>query len=115
MFIADESPDHVVLTPEARARVHTMRNGHPVVLLLTDDGAQVLPGPDAVPPGSLRLIAEDADVLVAASADAHTAWWRTRARIGLGAAPEAGFALDLTELSEKELFAALASGPLPRF
>lgn len=115
MFIPDESPDHVVLTPAAAQQVRGMRNGKPVVLLLTDEAAVVLPGPDAVPAGSLRLGPDDGDVLVAGAADARTTWWRTRALIGVGEEPDAGFALDLSELSEKELFAALASGPLPRF
>jgi hypothetical protein len=112
MFIVDQAPDRVTATPAASAHLHALaaQRGQ-VTVLLTDRGAEVLPEGRALPSGSVRLGRLDDGVTFAGDTTAQTAWWRNRAEIDLR---DHDVTVAVTPLSEDEVFAALASGPLPR-
>ena len=113
MFIVDQAPERVTTTPAASAHLSALaaERGE-VTVLLTDDRAEVLPAGRDLPTGSLHLGRIDDGVTVAADSSAQTAWWRNRAVIDL---TDQDVTFDLTPLSDDEVFAALASGPLPRY
>ena len=121
MFTADESPARVTATPAASAHLTTLaaqRGG--VTVLLTDDRVQVLPADQGLPNGSLRLGGLGDSVTFAADGSGRTDWWRCCAEIdltdGAGRGPAGdGITFALHALSEDEVYAALASGPLPRY
>ena len=121
MFTADESPARVTTTPAASAHLTALaeqRGG--VTVLLTDDRVQVLPADQGLPNGSLHLGRLDDSVTFAADGSGHTDWWRCCAEIdltdGAGRGPAGdGITFALHALSEDEVYAALASGPLPRY
>lgn len=114
MFTADQSPDRVHATPAAAAHLGSLAaQGHEVVVLLTDEHAAVVPG-DRDAAGGRLFLGEVAGISCLADATSETPWWRNRALIDLNG--DAGaVTYELTELSEAEVFAALASGPLPRY
>lgn len=119
MFDADDSPARVSATPAAADLLRTLAAARgEVTVLLTDDRVRVLVDGQPVPAGSVRLGRLNDAVTVAADSTARTAWWRNRADIDLTdpAAPSHDSALGfaLTALSEAELYAAVACGPLPR-
>jgi hypothetical protein len=114
MFDIDDSPARVVASPAATAHLTALaqRRGD-VTVWLSEAGVRVLPG--ARPPaGSVRLGRLDDRVAIAADASAGTAWWRSRAHLDVAGGAE-GMTYALTSLSEAELYAAVASGPLPRY
>ena len=119
MFPADDSPERVTATPAATQRLFALaaERGE-IAVLLSDDTAQLLPAGEAVPHGAVQLGRLDESVTVVGSPDTKIAWWCNRAVIDLrptesGQAPVLTF--DLTPLDEADLYAALASGPLPRY
>jgi hypothetical protein len=117
MFDIDDSPSRVVATPAAAAHLTALaqRRGN-VTVWLSDTGVRVLPG--ARPPaGSVRLGRLDERVAIAADGSAGTAWWRNRAHLDVAPEPGGSDAMTyaLTSLSEDEVYAAVASGPLPRY
>jgi len=115
MFFVDESPARVAATPAARDHLRSLagRLGR-LTVLLTDGRARVLPAGQSAPAGAVRLgdVEEAGAITVAADSTARTPWWRNRAVIDLSDGRDLTF--ELTELSEQELYAAVASGPLPR-
>jgi hypothetical protein len=117
MFDVDDSPARVSATPAAAAHLRDLaaRTGE-LTVLLTDDRVRVLVDGQPVPSGSLRLGRLDDAVTFAADSTARTAWWRNRADIDLTEASprDGGLGFALTALSEPELYAAVACGPLPR-
>lgn len=121
MYTTDESPERVSATPDAAALLSSLAQERgPVTVLLTDDRAQVLPAGLDLPEGALRLGSLADAVTVAADGRSRTAWWRNRAEINLtDSAPEAaragGISFALRPLTEPELYAAVACGPLPRY
>jgi hypothetical protein len=117
MFDVD-SPARVTVTPAATAHLTALaqRRGD-LTVWLTDDRVRVLPG-QRPPAGSVHLGRLDEHVEIAADATAPTAWWRNRAELdltGLTADDDARMTYALTALDEAELYAAVASGPLPRY
>lgn len=123
MFTADESPARVVATPAATALLESLAADRgPVTVMLTDQSARILAGGAALPSGTLQLgrLGAAGEIACVAAADARTDWWRNCAQIditettwGSNGSPTVTFAL--TELSDSDVFAALASGPLPRY
>jgi hypothetical protein len=122
MFINDDSPERVIATPAATAHLRTLvaRDGE-LAVLLDDHAVHVIPR-QSVPRGSVQLGHVD-DSLAFAAATTRTPWWRNRAVIDLTdpsgsttapAGPDSEFGFALTALSESELYAAVAAGPLPR-
>ncbi len=119
MFTTDESPARVTASLAAStALVDLAARRGDVTILLTDDRARILPPGQDAPRGTVRLgrLGPDDRIICVADSAAHTAWWRNRARIDLlnpgGIEPRITF--DLTELTESEVYAAIAAGPLPR-
>lgn len=113
MFPYDDSPEHVAATPQASAHLRALaadRGG--LTVLLTGDGVTLLPAGTSVPVGAVKLGDLEPSVLVAAAGDGATEWWRTRATLDLTDQSDVSVALSV--LSEEELYAALAAGPLPR-
>ena len=116
MFTADESPMHVDATPAARAHLAALRaTAGRVTEMITDRGAAVLKAGEQPPPGAVRLGDLDDAGEITCVADASPAhdWWRTRAHLDLS--EDLDMTYDLTDLTEAEMFATLASGPLPRY
>ena len=123
MFTTDESPARVVATPAATALLESLAADRgPVTVMLTDDCARILAGGAPLPSGTLQLgrLGATGEIAFVAAADARTDWWRNCAQVditdttrGTSGSPIVTFAL--TELSDSEVFAALASGPLPRY
>lgn len=119
MFSADDSPARVIATPAATAQLTALAAERgAVAVLLSDDSAQVLTPGQPLPRGAVHLGRIDGAVTFAGRPDAHADWWCNRAVIDLrptdsGQAPVLTF--DLTPLDEADLYAALASGPLPRY
>jgi hypothetical protein len=117
MFDIDESPARVVATPAATAHLTALaqRRGE-LTVWLSEGGVRLLPGSHP-PAGSVHLGRLDDRVAIAADAAAHTPWWRNRAHLDLtgGQGDAAGMTYALTSLSEDELYAAVAGGPLPRY
>ena len=116
MFTTDESPERVTATPEAAAHLRALaaRSGS-VTVMLSDGSARVLPAGGPLPIGSLRLGRLADQVAVAADAGARTAWWRNRAEIDLTEGSNGRITFALRPLTEPELYAAVAAGPLPRY
>lgn len=118
MFTADQSPDRVQATPAAAAHLGSLAaQGHDVVVLLSDERAAVVPR--TAPAGRLFL-GEVQGVPCMADASSEIPWWRSRAVIDLRGDTgvqhdRRDLSYELTELTEAEVFAALASGPLPRY
>jgi hypothetical protein len=121
MFTSDESPDRVSATPAAADHLRSLAQQRgPVTVLLRDDGAQVVPEGLGLPQGTLRLGSLADAVTVAADGRGRTAWWRNRAEIDLtGSLPSTqstdAISFALQPLTEPELYAAVACGPLPRY
>ncbi len=121
MFTTDESPSHVDATPTAKAHLEALAAARgDVTVMLTDHGAAVLKAGQQPPAGSIFLGSlDDAGEIscIADDAVAHT-WWRTRARLDMSG-PDVSdpieMVYDVSQLSEAELFAALAAGPLRRY
>ena len=116
MFTVDEYPAHVVATPAAQAHLDALAASRgDVTVMLTEHGAAVLKAGQQPPGGSVYLghLDEAGDITCVADDRIAREWWRTRARLDLGDGFEMTY--DLSNLSESELFAALASGPLPRY
>jgi uncharacterized protein (DUF779 family) len=120
MFDVDESPARVVATQAATAHLTALAERQGDVTVWLSEGS-VLVLPDARPPaGSVHLGRLDARVAIAADGSERTAWWRNRAHLDVDPArhghPEAAdMTYALTALSEAELYAAVAGGPLPRY
>ena len=113
MFPYDDSPDHVAVTPEASAHLLALaadRGG--LTVLLTGDGVTLLSPDNGLPSGAVKLGAVESSVVVAGVGDDRTEWWRTRATLDLTDQDDVSVAL--SALTEDELYAALAAGPLPR-
>ena len=116
MFTNDESPAHVVATPAAQAHLAGLAAaGGDVTIMLTDHGAEVLPAGGLPPHGSVHLgHLDDACTITALAYDQlGTSWWSSRAQLDLD--PDSRMTYGLAPLSEAELFAALAAGPLPHY
>lgn len=112
MFPLDDSPQRVTATPEATAHLSALAAGTgELTVLLTADGVELLPAGVRAPAGSLKLGELEPAVLVAADDRAHTRWWRTRATLGMAGAD---VSVELSALTESEVYAAVAAGPLPR-
>lgn len=113
MFPYDDSPEHVAVTPKASARLSALAADHGgLTVLLTTDGVMLLSPDTAVPPGAVKLGDLDSAVLVAGAGSARTEWWRTRATLDL--TDQQDVSVELSALSEDELYAVVAAGPLPR-
>jgi hypothetical protein len=113
MFPYDDSPDHVAVTPAASAHLSALaadRGG--LTVLLTAHGVTLLPPGTSTPSGAVKLGDLESSVMIAGADDTPTEWWRTRATLDLTEQRDVSVAL--TSLSEEELYAALAAGPLPR-
>jgi hypothetical protein len=116
MFTIDESPDRVTATPAAAAHLRALAERRGAVTVLLSDGlARVMPEGGGLPQGAVRLGALADTVTVAADGGARTAWWRNRAEIDLTDSPSGAFTFALRPLTEPELYAAVACGPLPRY
>jgi hypothetical protein len=119
MFTVDESPDRVTATPAAAAHLRALADQRgAVTVLLTDDSARIVADDLGLPHGTVRLGHLADTVTVAADGRSRTAWWRNRAEIDLteatlGDTEAVTFAL--RPLTEPELYAAVACGPLPRY
>lgn len=112
MFTADQSPDRVRATPAATAHLDDLAaDGHDVLVLLSEYAAEVLPSGSVLPEQRVFL-GEVAGVSCMADASSDIEWWRSRALIDLTGDQ---VTYELSELTEAEVFAALASGPLPRY
>ena len=115
MFTIDESPERVSATPAAAAHLrHLAARDGSVTVLLSEGTARVLPLGGAVPRGTLRLGRVADEVVVAAESGTRTAWWRNRAELDLTDGSR-GITFALRPLTEPELYAAVACGPLPRY
>lgn len=115
MFTVDESPAHVTTTPAAKSHLRALAAAQGgVTVLLTDDRARVLPQGQAAPAGAVHLGRIGDAVTFAGDANSHTAWWRNRAVIDLTDSAR-GITYALAPLTEAEVYAAVASGPLPRY
>jgi hypothetical protein len=119
MFTVDESPERVAATPAATAQLRALTEHRgAVTMLLTDGLAKIMPEGGGLPPGAVKLGAIADAVTVAADGRARTAWWRNRVEIDLTddtPVSGGGFTFALQPLTEPELYAAVASGPLPRY
>ena len=114
LFTIDESPERVTATPAAAAHLQALAaSSGSVTVLLSDGSARVMPAGRALPTGALRL-GILGGVAVAADAGARTPWWRNRAEIDLTDG-SGGITFALRPLTEPELYAAVACGPLPRY
>jgi len=116
MFTVDESPTHIVATPAAQAHLDALAADRgDVTVLLTEHGAAVLKAGQQPPAGTVYLghLDEAGDITCVADDQIVRAWWRTRAHLDLSDGLDMTY--DVSNLSEKELFEALASGPLPRY
>ena len=116
MFTIDESPARVSATPEAAAQLRALAaETGSVTVLLSDGSARVMPAGRVLPTGTVRLGTLADEVAVAADSSGRTAWWRNRAEIDLTEGSEGAFTFALRPLTEPELYAAVACGPLPRY
>lgn len=112
MFTADQSPDRVRATPAAAAHLGDLScRGSDVRVVLTDATAQVVGSHEPLPQQRVFL-GEVAGVTCFADTSSDIEWWRSRATIDLTGD---AVTFELSELTEAEVFAALASGPLPRY
>lgn len=123
MFIADDSPARVVATPQLQAHLEQLaaRSGD-ITILLTDEQVKVVAPDEGLPVGTVHLghIDEAGQVSCFAVGDGQTTWWRNRAQIDVTdstltrtGGPALSFVL--SPLTEAEIYAAVASGPLPRY
>ena len=113
MFPFDDSPEHVSVTPEAGAHLSALaadRGG--LTVLLTAEGVTLLSPENAIPAGAVKLADLESSVVVAGAGNASPEWWRTRAILDL--TDEQDVSVELSALTEAELYAAVAAGPLPR-
>lgn len=114
MFPYYDSPMHVAATPQASAHLSALAADQGgLTVLLTPDGVTLLSPGSGLPNGTVKLGDLDPSILVAGSGTARTEWWRTRATLDL--TDQQDVSVELSVLSEDELYAALAAGPLPRF
>jgi hypothetical protein len=116
MFTTDESPTHVVATPAAQAHLAELASARgDITVLLTDQGAAVINTGQQPPAGSVHLGRLGHAGTIACVADDSIArdWWRTRAHLDL--TDDFEMTYDLSNLNDAEIFAVLASGPLPRY
>jgi len=125
--VDDESPNHVVATPAVQAHLNALAASRgDITVLLSEHGAAVLKAGQQPPAGTVYLghLDDAGDITCVADDHVAKAWWRTRAHLDLsdafrerrdGAGREFEMTYDLSNLSESELFAALAAGPLPRY
>lgn len=115
MFTVDDSSMHLAATPAATAHLSALAGAQgDVTVVLTDSGAAVLSMGERPQAGSVMLghLDEAGDITcVADNASGHN-WWRTRAHIDLS--EDQSMTYDVSSLTEAELFAVLAAGPLPR-
>ncbi len=121
MFTTDESPSHVDASPTAQAHLVALAAARgDITVMLTEHGAAVLRAGQQPPAGSILLgsLDEAGDISCVADESAAHTWWRTRAHLDLSG-PEVSDSIemsyDVAQLSEAELFAALAAGPLRRY
>jgi hypothetical protein len=113
MFPYDDSPEHVTLTPRANERLAALAAGHgAIVVVLAEDGVHLLPAGESAPDGAVKLGDVPAATIVAASGPHDAQWWRTRATLDVTDSDDVS--VELSALSEPELYEALAAGPLPR-
>ncbi len=116
MFTVDDSSIHVTATPAATAHLNALAAARGnVTVMLSDHGAAVLKSGEQPRAGSVLLgHLDDAGVISFVGEDtAAKDWWRSRAQIDLS--DNLDMTYDLSELSEAELFAVLAAGPLLRY
>ncbi len=113
MYTTDQAPDRILGTPAAASLLSALsqRDDH-TVLWLTDGSASLAQGASSLPEPRIFL-GEVGGVRSFADGTAETPWWRNRAVIYLD--DNGAMTYQLTELSEAEVFEALASGPLPRY
>lgn len=115
MFTSDESPSHIDASPAAQAHLAALATSQgDITVHLTDSGAAVLKAGQQPPAGTVYLgYLDEAGVITCVADDgaAHV-WWRTRAHLDLTDGADMSYAL--SSLSEPELFAALAAGPMRR-
>ncbi len=116
MFTVDDSSLHVTATPAAAAHLQALAAARGnVTVVLSDAGAAVLKSGEQPRAGAVLLghLDDAGDITcVADNAGAHD-WWRSRAQLDLS--DDLDMTYDLSTLSEAELFAVLAAGPLPRY
>lgn len=112
MFSPDQSPDRVLATPDASAHLGDLAaESGDLFVVLTEDGVAL---PAHLPPANRDTVflGEVAGVRCLADASSPTPWWRCRVTLSFG---DGEVTYELSELDEAEVFAALASGPLPRY
>ncbi len=113
MFTTDQAPDRVLGSPAVASLLSTIHTrDEDAVLWLTDEGASLVHGASGLPEPRVFL-GEVGGVRSFADATASTPWWRNQAVIYLH--DNGAMTYQLTELSEAQVFEALASGPLPRY
>lgn len=113
MFPYDDSPEHVALTPRANEHLAALAAEQgTIVVLLADDGVHLLPAGQPAPRGAVKLGDVPPATIVAAAGPHDSEWWRTRATLDVS--DNDAVSVELSVLSEPELYAALAAGPLPR-
>ena len=114
MFPYDDSPEHVALTPRANEHLAALAAEQgTIVVVLADDGVHLLPAGQPAPSGAVKLgDVPPAATVVAAAGPHDSEWWRTRATLDVTDTHDVS--VQLSVLSETELYAALAAGPLPR-
>lgn len=119
MFDLEDSPAHVTATPAAAAHLTSLAamSGGELTVLLTDDSARLLPIGEQVPAGALRLGEVADNVAVAGDPDGQSEWWRSMAVVDVRdpGAPDGGIGFSLVDLTEEQVYAAIAAGPLPRY
>jgi hypothetical protein len=116
MFTSDESPSHIDASPAAQAHLAALATSSGgVTVHLTDRGAAILKAGQQPPAGTVYLgyLDEAGSITCVADDTPAHGWWRTRAHLDLTADSDMSYAL--TSLSEPELFAALAAGPMRRY
>ncbi|MGB8020349.1 MAG: hypothetical protein WCF04_03905 [Candidatus Nanopelagicales bacterium] len=112
MFSPDQSPDRVRATAGAAAHLGALATeAGDMFVTLTEDGSAL---PSLLPPPTQDTVflGEVAGIRCLADAAAPIPWWRCRVTLAFG---DDGVTYELSELDEAEVFAALASGPLPRY
>lgn len=115
MFHTDDSPTRVIASPQFTdiLRAEQARNPQ-VAVLLDDDSAKLLPQApteaDVIYLGELAT----AGTQCYASGQSRTQWWRYQAQLRVGPGASREYDYQLTELTEDQLAATIAAGPLPR-
>lgn len=109
MFHTDDAPIRVTATAQLVGLLERERASRPDLSVVLDDlGAKLTSSVD----GEVIYLGEVAETTPCyATADSHTPWWRFRADIDCSG-EDVDF--NLTELSDAELAATIAAGPLPR-